>query len=171
MSSLPSRCVPVTGPMVRVPNEQSEQDRHMPLIQIDLMEGYGDDVHRELIQRCTALFAEIVVAPIERFRATLNVVPAAHWGLGGDAAPSKVSPLIQIHLMDGRPLELLHRLMHEMSTLVAEILNIPVGDTRAYLTEFPATHWGIGGIPASQARAAEVAARAAAAAHTKSTSG
>jgi 4-oxalocrotonate tautomerase family enzyme len=135
----------------------------MPLIQIDLMEGYGDDVHRELIQRCTALYAEIVVAPIERFRASVNVVPAAQWGLGGEAAPAKVSPLIQIHLMEGRPIALLHRLMSEMSELVAQILQIPLGDTRVYLTEFPATHWGIGGVPASVARSAEVNARSEAA--------
>jgi 4-oxalocrotonate tautomerase family enzyme len=133
----------------------------MPLIQIDLMEGYPEAAHQALIQRCTALYAEIVVAPIERFRASVNVFPAAQWGLGGVPGSEKVSPLIQIHLMEGRPVELLHRLLREMSVLVAEILNIPVENTRVYLTEIPVTHWGIGGVPASEARAAEIAARAA----------
>jgi 4-oxalocrotonate tautomerase family enzyme len=128
------------------------------------MEGHGPDVHRELIQRCTALYAEIVVAPIERFRATVNVVPPMQWGLGGIAAAEKVSPLIRIHLMEGRPMELLHRLLREMSALVAEILAIPIQSTRVLVTEIPVTHWGIGGVPASEARASEIAARAAAAA-------
>jgi 4-oxalocrotonate tautomerase len=53
-------------------------------------------------------------------------------------------------------------LMRELSELVAEILSIPVSSTRALLHEFEATHWAIGGVPASVARAAEVDARAAA---------
>jgi 4-oxalocrotonate tautomerase family enzyme len=132
----------------------------MPLIEIDLMEGHTPDVHRELIERCTALYADIVVAPTERFRAKLNVVPAAHWGLGGEAGPERVSPLIHVLLMEGRPMELIHRLMSEMSALVAEILSISVDNTRVLITEIPVTHWGIGGVPASAARAAEIAARA-----------
>lgn len=133
----------------------------MPLIQIDLMEGHSSDVHRELIDRCTALYAEIVVAPIERFRATVMAVPRDRWGLGGVPGAEKVSPLIRIHLMEGRPAELLRRLMGEMSALVAEILDIPVADTRVLLTEIPVTHWAIGGVPASEARSDEIAARTA----------
>ncbi len=132
----------------------------MPLIQIDLMEGHSDDVYRELIERCTALYAERLDAPIERFRTQINVVPPARWGIGGKEAPERVSPLITIELLDGRPGELLLRIMAELSALVAEILEIPVGQTRALIWEFPASHWGIGGVPASEARADEVAARA-----------
>jgi 4-oxalocrotonate tautomerase family enzyme len=135
------------------------QNRVMPLIEIDVMEGHTPEVHRELIERCTALYSDIVVAPIERFRTKLNVVPAAHWGLGGVAAPERVSPLIHILLMEGRPIELIHRLMSEMSALVADVLSISIDNTRVLITEIPVTHWGIGGVPASAARAAEIAAR------------
>jgi 4-oxalocrotonate tautomerase family enzyme len=138
----------------------------MPLIQIDLMEGHSADIQRELIERCTALYAEIVVAPIERFRATIMEFPPGHWGLGGVVGPEKVSPLIRISLMEGRPIELVHRLLAEMSALVADILSIPIENTRALITEIPVTHWGIGGVPASAARATEIAARAAAAQST-----
>jgi 4-oxalocrotonate tautomerase family enzyme len=117
--------------------------------------GHSADVHRQLVARCRALYAEIVVAPIERFRAAVNVVPADQWGLGGVPATERVSPLIKIYLMEG------HRLLREMSALVAEILQIPIHQTRVLLTEIPVTHWGIGGVPASEARAAEIAARAA----------
>ena len=134
----------------------------MPMLQIDLMEGHPAQVHATLVQRCTALFAEIVVSPIERFRALVNVVPRDQWALGGVVAAERISPLIRIHLIEGRPLEMLHRLMAEMSALVAEILDIPLANTRVLITEFPGTHWGIGGIPASSARAAEIAARASA---------
>jgi 4-oxalocrotonate tautomerase family enzyme len=134
----------------------------MPLIQIDLMEGHETAVYRELIERCTALYADAVQAPVERFRATVNVVPADQWGLGGVAAPERISPLIRISLMAGRPAELLRALIADMSALVAEILDIPVAQTRVFLTEIPPSHWGIGGVPASDVRGAEIAARAAA---------
>ncbi len=133
----------------------------MPLIQIDLMEGHDDEIHRLLIERCTALYAEVVQGPIERFRAEVHVVPGARWGLGGVAAPERVSPLIRIALIEGRPPEQLRRLMADMSALVAEILRIPIEQTRVLVTEIPTTHWGIGGVPASEARAGEIAARAA----------
>jgi 4-oxalocrotonate tautomerase len=119
-------------------------------------------VYRELIERCTALYADAVQAPVERFRATVNVVPADQWGLGGVAAPERISPLIRISLMAGRPAELLRALIADMSALVAEILDIPVAQTRVFLTEIPPSHWGIGGVPASDVRGAEIAARAAA---------
>jgi 4-oxalocrotonate tautomerase family enzyme len=135
-------------------------DEPMPLIQIDLMEGHDDAVYRELIERCTALYADAVQAPVERFRAQINVVPAAQWGLGGVAAPERVSPLIRIALMEGRTPEVLRALMADMSALVAEILGIGIENTRVFMTEIPVTHWGIGGIPASEVRASEIAARA-----------
>lgn len=143
----------------------------MPLLQIDLMEGHSAPVHAALVQRCTALFAEIVVSPIERFRALVNVVPQDQWGLGGEVAAERVSPLIRIHLIEGRPLEMLHRLMVGMSALVAEILDIPVANTRVLITEIPGTHWGIGGVPASSARGDEIAARAKANANSPAASG
>ena len=133
----------------------------MPLIQIDLMEGHDDAVHRELLERCTALYADAVSAPIERFRSQVNVVAATQWAAGGVVAPTRVSPLIRISLMAGRPPELLRELMADMSALVAEILDISIDDTRVLVTEIPPTHWGIGGVPANEVRANEIAARAA----------
>jgi 4-oxalocrotonate tautomerase family enzyme len=134
---------------------------HMPLVSIDVMEGHSDEVHGALIEQCTALYAEIVAAPVERFRAWVNTYPPSRWGLGGQVAPERVSPLIRVELMEGRPPETLRRLISEMSALVANILDIPIDQTRVLLREIPPTHWGIGGVPASEARAAEVAARAA----------
>ena len=134
----------------------------MPLLTIELMEGHGPDTYRALIERCTALYAERLSAPIERFRTTINPVPVECWGLGGVQAAERVSPLITFEMLDGRPADLQLRLMAEMSALVAEILAIPISSTRVLIREFPATHWAIGGAPANVVRAAEVEARVAA---------
>lgn len=136
----------------------------MPLLTIELMEGHGPEVYRELIERGTALYAEVLDAPIGRFRTVIRPVAADCWGLGGEQGSSRVSPLIIFEMMESRPRELHLRLMREMSALVASILDIDVSVTRVLLREFPATHWAIGGEPASVVRSDEVAAREAAAA-------
>jgi 4-oxalocrotonate tautomerase family enzyme len=134
----------------------------MPLLTIELMEGHSAETHKELIEKCTALYANKVGAPIERHRTQIHTFPSDCWGLEGTQGNERVSPLIIIEMMSGRPRELQEALMRELSELVAEILSIPVSSTRALLHEFEATHWAIGGVPASVARAAEVNARAAA---------
>lgn len=132
----------------------------MPVIQIDLMEGHDDEVHRALIQRCTARYAEIVGGPVERFRSTVVTFPPSRWGLGGEPGAQRVSPLIRLTLLAGRPPEMLRRLVVEVSEVCADALGIDVADVRMLITEMAGTHWGIGGVPASEARAAELAARA-----------
>jgi 4-oxalocrotonate tautomerase len=135
----------------------------MPLLTIELMEGHSAEIHRELIERCTALYANKVAAPIERHRTQIHTFPADSWGLEGKQGNARVSPLIIIEMMSGRSASLHEELMRELSELVAEILDIPLSSTRALLHEFEPTHWAIGGVLASVARAGDVAARAAAA--------
>ncbi len=134
----------------------------MPLLQIDLMEGHSAETHRRLLEECTARFARIVDSPIERFRSFINLVPTSQWALGGVVGDAKVSPLIRIDLMEGRPQQVREALISELSQLTADILGIPLADTRVYISEIPPDRWGIAGVPASQVRASEVAARAAA---------
>jgi 4-oxalocrotonate tautomerase len=68
-------------------------------------------------------------------------------------------PLVRIDMLEGRPPEKLGELHRRVSALVAEILDTPVERVRTIITEVPPEKWGIGGVPASQARAEELAAR------------
>jgi 4-oxalocrotonate tautomerase len=72
-------------------------------------------------------------------------------------------PLVRIDMLEGRPPEKLGELHRRVSALVAEILDTPVERVRTIITEVPPEKWGIGGVPASEARADEIAARRAAA--------
>ena len=72
-------------------------------------------------------------------------------------------PLVRIDILEGRPLEVIEELHARVASLVAEILDSPVERVRTYITEIPAENWGIGGVPAARARAAEIEARRAAA--------
>ncbi len=72
-------------------------------------------------------------------------------------------PLVRIDLMEGRPPEMIRELHERVAALVAEITGSPLDRIRTYITEFPPSAWGIGGVPADVSRAAEVEARRAAA--------
>lgn len=72
-------------------------------------------------------------------------------------------PLVRVDLMEGRPPEVIEELHRRLAELVAEVVDTPIDRVRTYITQFPPEGWGIGGVPASVARRAEVEARAAAA--------
>ena len=72
-------------------------------------------------------------------------------------------PLIQITILEGRSLTQKHRLLREVTALVSEILESPKERVRVCIYEVNPDCWGIAGEPASVVRAAEIAARAAAA--------
>jgi 4-oxalocrotonate tautomerase len=73
-------------------------------------------------------------------------------------------PLVRVDIMEGRPPEMIQELHRKLAELVAETLDTPIERVRTYITQFPPEAWGIGGVPASEARRAEVEARAAASA-------
>jgi 4-oxalocrotonate tautomerase len=68
-------------------------------------------------------------------------------------------PLVRIDILEGRPPEVIEELHSRVASLVAEIIDSPLDRVRTYITEIPAENWGIGGVPASRARAAAVEAR------------
>ena len=68
-------------------------------------------------------------------------------------------PLVRIDILEGRPPEVIEELHSRVASLVAEIIDSPLDRVRTYITEIPAENWGIGGVPASRARAAEAEAR------------
>lgn len=73
-------------------------------------------------------------------------------------------PLVRIDILEGRPPEVIEELHSRVASLVAEITDSPIDRVRTYITEIPAANWGIGGVPAAEARADEVEARRRAAA-------
>lgn len=73
-------------------------------------------------------------------------------------------PLVQITILQGRSTAQKHRLLREITAVVADVLEAPKERIRVCISEVHPDCWGIAGEPASEVRAAEIAARAAAAA-------
>ena len=65
-------------------------------------------------------------------------------------------------LMEGRPVEMLHRVMTELSAVVARVLGGDPERVRVQIDHVHPDRWAIGGVPASRKRAGELAARKAA---------
>ena len=68
-------------------------------------------------------------------------------------------PLVRIDIMEGRPPEMIEELHDRVAHLVAEVLETPIERVRTYITQFPPEAWGIGGVPASELRRAEIESR------------
>ncbi|MFM1966154.1 MAG: hypothetical protein RL134_1879 [Actinomycetota bacterium] len=66
-------------------------------------------------------------------------------------------PLIQVTMVEGRTLEQKHALIRNLSTAMADTLEVPLERIRVAIYEITADEWGIGGEPFSVARPGGVA--------------
>lgn len=58
-------------------------------------------------------------------------------------------PLVRVDLKEGRTPEQIDELHNRLANVVAEIADVPIESVRTYITEFPASAWGVGGVPSS----------------------
>ncbi len=63
-------------------------------------------------------------------------------------------------MLRGRPVEQRHRLLAELTDVLVDVLGVRRAVVRGRIVPVDPDDWGIGGVPASSARAAEIAARA-----------
>lgn len=56
-------------------------------------------------------------------------------------------PLIQVSLLEGRSPEAKRRLLAELTDAAERALGAPRASVRVILTEVPAAHWAVAGIP------------------------
>jgi 4-oxalocrotonate tautomerase family enzyme len=143
----------------------------MPVANIHVLAGHPRPVLRQLLREASATFARVIDAPPDRLQVWITEVDPGLYAVAGEPADEVMArvpradaeiPLIRMALMEGRPVELLHRVMAEMSAVVARVLG---GDPQRVRVQSDPIHpdrWSIGGVPASVARAGELARRAAA---------
>ena len=133
----------------------------MPFLRVDLAAPVGPELKSELLRRTAELFAEITESPIDRIRTQVHELPADSFAVGGVAiAESGVqAPFITLDLLEGRPLEQHAALIERMSALVADLVGVELDRVRLRIDVVPTTCWGIGGVPASELRKAEIERR------------
>jgi 4-oxalocrotonate tautomerase len=59
-------------------------------------------------------------------------------------------PIINIQLLEGRPIEKIEEVISNITNTVSETLDAPKESIRVIVTEIPKSHWGIAGVPVSK---------------------
>lgn len=144
----------------------------MPVCNVIVLKGHPQATLKQLVVECSDTLARIIGAPKDRLEVWVTEVEPALWGLSGQPADEVLQtasraevemPFIRLVLLQGRPVEQHHQLIIEMTAIVARVLGANAERVRLQIDEVHPDRWGIGGVPASVRRAAEIAARAAAA--------
>ena len=144
----------------------------MPVCNVIVLKGHPMATLKQLVVECSNTLARIIGAPKDRLEVWVTEVEPALWGLSGQPADEVLQaasradvemPFIRMVLLQGRPVEQHHQLIREMTAVVASVLGANPERVRLQIDEVHPDRWGIGGVPASVRRAAEIAARAAAA--------
>ena len=143
----------------------------MPVANIHVLAGHPRPVLKLLLREASAAFAQAIEAPPERLQVWITEVDPELYAIAGEPADEVLQrvprgqaeiPLIRMALMEGRSTEMLHRVMADLSEVVARVLGGDPQRVRVQIDPIHPDRWSIGGVPASRARAAELAARAAA---------
>lgn len=133
----------------------------MPIAHLHVIEPTPEQ-KRDLLLRASQAYAEVFESPIERVRVFLHAYPADCAAVGGvsvgEGAPS--APFFSLLAMGGRPIEQQQRAVKAFTDLLEDVLGIDRSVIRGMVTEVNPDTWGIAGEPASEVRAAEIAARA-----------
>jgi len=145
----------------------------MPVAHINLLQGHPRAVLRSVIAEVSEAMSSILAAPKDRLEVWITEVDPELWGIAGVPAAEALKttpraqvemPFVQMVLMEGRPKEQHHRIIGAITEILHRNLGTEKARIRVHIANAQPDGWGIGGTPASVARAAELAARAASAA-------
>ena len=115
----------------------------------------------ELLIKATKFAADTLNSPIERIRAGVVYFEQGHWYAGGKPvnADGDQIPFFEMYALEGRPKEQRQALLSGLTDIIAETLDIEKKVIRGCIKRIHSEDWGIGGTPASELRAREIAAR------------
>ncbi len=144
----------------------------MPVARINVVAGHARADLKAVLVEVAAAMSGVLGAPVERLQVWLNEVDADFWLVAGAPASEArktrpvgetVAALVEVSLLKGRPIAQHRALIAALTDVLAEGLGIDRSRIRVLVAELSPESWGIGGVPASEVRAAEIRARAAAA--------
>jgi 4-oxalocrotonate tautomerase len=138
----------------------------MPIVNFHLVAGSSTPEQDErLLQRASALYAEVLASPLDRVRAFITLHGPEQFAVGGElvSASGDQAPFFDFIVLDGRPLDQRQQLMRGFTDLLVEVLGVRRERVRGCCRRVPPEDWCIAGEPASELRRTEIEARAAAA--------
>jgi 4-oxalocrotonate tautomerase len=134
----------------------------MPILNIHLVRGqHAQDKVEELLKRCSRLFAEGLHCPIERVRVFATEHEPHLYCVGGQLVRDGAgpAPYFSFIVLEDRSQADRQMLLAGFTELIAEVLGVRKADVRGGIVPVAPEDWGIGGVPASTLRSAEIEAR------------
>ena len=139
----------------------------MPVAQLFLVtSAYEAEAITALLEEASAFYAaalypEMAVPPVERVRMFITDLAPDACATGGRQVSKggTPAPYFSCIAMKGRSAETLNAMMAGFTDLIVRHLGCDKALVRGRLIEIEPEHWFIAGTPASQTRAAEIAAR------------
>lgn len=138
----------------------------MPILHYHLAEGhYSQAQHEKLLLDSARFFAEVLRCPVDRTRIYIHLYRPELTAVGGVLVSEggAKAPYFSFVVLEGRSLEDRQRLLAGFTDLLVAILQVERSQVRGGIVLVHPENWAIAGVPAAQARQAEVAARAEAA--------
>jgi 4-oxalocrotonate tautomerase family enzyme len=143
----------------------------VPVAHVHVLQGHPRPALQAVIAGISDAMAAVLGAPKERLEVWVTEVDPELWGIAGEPASAVLArerreqvemPFVQMSVLSGRPKEQHHALLAEVTAVIERELGTAPGRVRVQITEVAPDSWGIGGVPAAVARAAEIEARVAA---------
>lgn len=140
----------------------------MPVANLHVLAGHPRENLKQWIRETSRAMSEILAAPMDRLEVWVTEIDPELWGICGDPASEVLAhtprhdaemPLIKMILMEGRTVEQLHRVIADLTAITARLMDVDAERIRVHIEHAHPDRWGIGGVPASIRRAAELAAR------------
>jgi phenylpyruvate tautomerase PptA (4-oxalocrotonate tautomerase family) len=141
----------------------------MPIAQLYLVpSAYDPEAITALLAEASsfyaaALYPEMETPPVERVRIFITAMAPDACATGGVQISNGgvPAPYFSCIAMKGRPPERIQAMMAGWTDLIVRHLQCDASLVRGRLIEIEPEHWYISGVPASELRAAEIAARTA----------
>ncbi|POP54494.1 4-oxalocrotonate tautomerase [Zhongshania marina] len=134
----------------------------MPVIHFHIVENtLSDDQCSALLVRASKIYSTVLNSPMERVRAFIKTYRPELVATSGNVISEggRPAPYFEFIVLEGRPLSERHELMKQFSNLIAEVSGVELSLVRGACWPVPPEDWGIGSVPASELRKAEIDAR------------
>ena len=144
----------------------------MPIANIHVLAGHPRPVLQQLLRAASRAYAEVLESPIDRVQVWITEIDPELYAIAGEPASDVLAmtprgdaeiPLVRLTMMQGRPLSQVHAAISRLTEIVAATLGGDPSRVRVEVLHVDPERWGIGGVPASVLRKAEIEAREAAA--------
>jgi len=138
----------------------------MPIVHFHLAQGQINDTQkRQLLERATAHYAQVLASPLDRVRVFLHLYQDDAVAVAGKpvAEGGRHAPYFEFLVLEGRPRDQIDALQVGFTDLLVELLGVARELVRGRCHRVLPEDWFIGGDSAANLRAAEIDARAKAA--------